>query len=402
MKKATQFLFAISGFFLFSSSLNAQMAGSNAYLKGNNVEIGISGLGGFEGAPYDSLLMPAGLHYRSNNPYFGFVANPQLNAWTTFDGDFFTPGSPENGWGFEIADTGGVSQGNNCSYLQQINGAITSWNYSAPQILCDWEGDANSGTDIHFKINYELQDNDLFYITTIFVTNNTTSPITDFYYYRNLDPDNNIMLTSDYTTQNTIISQITTGGPNTRVSGSQTLPWNSYFEFLAVDSNWVAGYGGFANRDASNMYNGVAFTQTVGATNFADEAIYLAYKIPVLAPGGTQSFKFCNVFDPTSVVDAIAALNASSTSVNDIESIQNPVSVYPNPFNGNTTITIDRSIQLKNAELQVYDVVGKLISVSKIESHEFNFENTSMSEAIYIYKLINNAEQIATGKLIIK
>lgn len=402
MKKITQILFAIGGFFLISSSSNAQMAGTNAYLKGNYVEIGISGLGGFEGAPYDSLLMPAGLHYRSNNPYFGFVANPQMDGWVNFDGDFFTPGSPENGWGFEIADTGGISQGNNCASLQQIAGAVTSWTYAPPLITCEWEGDANTGTDIHFKINYQLQDNDLFYITTIFVTNNTTSPITDLYYYRNLDPDNNIMLSSDYTTQNTVISQITMGGPNTRVSGSQTMPWNSYFEFLAVDSNWVAGYGGFTNRDASNLYNGVGYTQTVGATNFADEAIYLAYKIPVLAPGGTQSFKYCNVFDQTAVGAATTALNLSTVSTNDIENSQSSVSVYPNPFNNGTTIMIDKSVQLKNAQLQVYDVLGKLLITQAIQTHEFKFEKNDLSEAIYIYKIINNAEEIASGKLMIK
>ena len=98
----------ISSFLLFAIFLTAadfsfaQIVGANAFMKGNNVEIGISGIGGFEGAPWDSTTVPLGMHYRSNNPFFGFVANPQLNSWSSFDGDFFTPGSPENGWGFEI------------------------------------------------------------------------------------------------------------------------------------------------------------------------------------------------------------------------------------------------------------------------------------------------------------
>jgi len=401
-KTTLRIFFSFVTIILLQFNSKAQMLGVDAYMKGNYVEIGIAGLGGFEGAPCDSTTVPFGMHYRSNNPFFGFVANPQFNSWATFDGDFFTPGSPENGWGFEIGDSLGVSQGNNCASPSQIFGAVTSWSYTLPQITCEWEGDANSGTDIHFKINYQLQDNDLFYITTIFVTNNTTSPITDLYYYRNLDPDNNIMLTSDYTTQNTVISQITMGGPNTRVSGAQSLPWSSYFEFLAVDSNWVAGYGGFSNRDASNLYNGLGFTQMVGATNFADEAIYLAYKIPVLAPGGTQSFKYCNVFDQAAVGAATAALNSATLSINDIENLQNTVSVYPNPFNNNATITIDKSIQLKNAQLQVFDVLGKLIVTQNVESHEFKFEKNNLPDAVYIYKVINNSKEIASGKLIIK
>ena len=394
---------------LFASATisKAQLSGADAYMKGNYVEIGISGLGGFEGAPCDSTTVPFGMHYRSNNPYFGFVANPQMDSWTNFDGDFFTPGSPENGWGYEIGDTGsvatGTKAGNNCASLQQVNGAITSWSYAAGQTTCDWEGDATSGTNIHFKINYQLQDNDLFYITTVFVTNNTSSPITDFYYDRNLDPDNNIMLSSDYTTQNTILSQISAGGSNTSVSATQSLPWSSYFEFVAVDSNWVAGFGGFTNRDASDMYNGVGFTQAVGATNFADEAIHLSYKIPVLNPGGTQSFKFCTVFNASASASAATALSLSTVSTNDITSLENALSVYPNPFSDNTTISINKSIQLKNAEMVVYNVIGKeMARISDIQSHEFKLEKNNLSTGMYLYKLINNGQEIATGKLIIK
>ena len=43
-------LFAIGTFCFFTSSLSAQLSGADAYMKGNYVEIGISGLGGFEGA----------------------------------------------------------------------------------------------------------------------------------------------------------------------------------------------------------------------------------------------------------------------------------------------------------------------------------------------------------------
>src|ERR1043165_5077420 len=152
--------------------LKAQMVGPDAYIKGNNVEIGIRGIGGYEGA--DCAVSPPlpGMHLRSSNNLFGFVANPQLNAWTTFDGDFFTPGSPENGWGFEIGSGGMTSQGNNCAWLQQINGSVTNWSQVFSCTNVDWEGDCTSGTDLHFKINYFLQANDLYYTTTVSITNN--------------------------------------------------------------------------------------------------------------------------------------------------------------------------------------------------------------------------------------
>ena len=67
--------------------VNAQMVGVNAYIQGTSVEIGIAGAGGFEGAPTTASPVPGGMHFRSGNPYFGFVSNPQVNAWTTFDGN---------------------------------------------------------------------------------------------------------------------------------------------------------------------------------------------------------------------------------------------------------------------------------------------------------------------------
>ena len=225
------------------------------------------------------------------------------------------------------------------------------------------------------------------------------------YYYRNLDPDNNIVLSGDYTTQNTIISQnMLCSACPTRVSASQTFPWNSYFEFLAIDSNWVAGYGGFTNRDASDMFTGVGFTQTVGATNFADEAIYLSHKIDSLPAGGTQSFKFCSLFAASAAADAIASLQASeAASVNDLGVLDNNVSVYPNPLTDNATVNIASAVVLNNASLHVYDLLGKEVKeITNIQTHTFTFERAGLSPGMYIYKLENNGKGNSVGRIIIK
>jgi hypothetical protein len=294
------------------SIMKAQMVGTNAYIKGTNVEIGFSGAGGFEGADVSVSPPITGMHYRSGTNYFGFVANPQLNGWATFDGDFFTPGSPENGWGFEIPGPGGVIKGNNCNFLNDISGTITSWTHVGTIYTVIWEGDATTGTNLHLKIEYNLNETDLFYTTTVTVYNNTVSAIPDLYYYRNVDPDNNQSLSADYTTLNVIVSQqALCGYCPAHVSAEQTTPWNSYFAFIAVDSNFMAGYGGFSNRGGSDMYNGVGFTQTVGANNFADEAIYIAHRNQNLAAGDSSTFKFCTVFDESSVDCATNSLTVS-------------------------------------------------------------------------------------------
>ena len=396
-------LFTLSVF--TTGVLNAQMLGTDAYMKGNYVELGISGLGGFEGDSISSTP-PAGMHYRSSTGFFGFVANPQLNFWATYDGDFFTPGTPENGWGIEIDSAAGANSiGNNCVYLNQIPGAITEWSYASSLITCDWEANYTSATDLHLKIDYQLQDTALFYITTVSITNNTASPVADLYYYRNLDPDNNEEISGDFTTTNTIVDQISTGTV-TQVQATSILPATqpmSYFSFLAIDSGWVAGYGGFSNRDASDMYNGVGFTQTIGATNFADEAIYIAHKVPTLALGVTHTFKFASIFASSAVGAATTALNLSTTSTHDLGILENSAKTYPNPFADYTTISIGKSVLLSNAEIHIYDVIGKEVKViSDIQSHELTIGRDGFTHGLSFSPLLPPGAALATGKLLLK
>ena len=73
----------------FSNLTNAQIIGSNAYLIGDYVEVGIAGDGGFEGAD-TALGFVAGAHFRSANPYFGFVADPTMSGWSQWDGAFYS------------------------------------------------------------------------------------------------------------------------------------------------------------------------------------------------------------------------------------------------------------------------------------------------------------------------
>lgn len=291
------------------TALKAQMVGSNGYLKATSVEVGVNGAGGYEGVDVTTSPPLAGMHPRGGgSTYFGFVANPQVNAWATYNGDFFTPGSPENGWGFEIGTSGGAAGANNCAGDLDIPGSMT-WAHTYDCYTADWQGDATSGTDLHFHISYLLQETDLYYTTTVSITNNTTATIPELYYYRNVDPDNNESLSGTYDTQNTIENQPASGSCSLAlVSGAQPASTGSsasYLGLAAVGANWKACYGGFTNRDGSDLWNGVGFTQTVGSTAYVDEAISLAYKITNLAPGATETFKFVTILDAASATNAI-------------------------------------------------------------------------------------------------
>ena len=205
--------------------LQAQMVGADAYILGRNIQIGINGEGGFEGVDTTVSPLLPGMHFRSNSQYFGFVANPQNNNWATFDGDFFTPGSPENGWGITIG-ANLSSASDNCTQVYDIPGSITNYSNNLDCITVDWEGtDTVGGTNLDVKIEYLLQDTALFYTTTISITNNDSLPVPELYYYRNMDPDNNVMINgTNYATNNTIVSQPGTGGCDiAQVSATQSI-----------------------------------------------------------------------------------------------------------------------------------------------------------------------------------
>jgi hypothetical protein len=98
MKKSTLFIACLLLVLFGTQEAIAQEWGGNAYMKGDYVEVAISDRGK-EGAaeiPGDSTW-----HFRGGSPSvpWGFVANPQMDGWDQYNGDFFTPGTPECGIG---------------------------------------------------------------------------------------------------------------------------------------------------------------------------------------------------------------------------------------------------------------------------------------------------------------
>jgi gliding motility-associated-like protein len=322
---------------LSSAIVMAQVVGNGTYIKGNNVEIGINNLGGFEGT--NATPVPAGMHPRGGGGFFGFVANPQLNAWATFNGDFFTPGGRENGWGLGVGNTAaGPNFGNNCagtgtnSLLQIANTPSVSYSQVLNCSNVDWSGSVISGTtNIKAKINYFVQTNDLHYLTTVSLTNNSASVIPELYYYRNVDPDNNQSYpggTMLFQTTNTIEDQpgfsACPGLPLACVSARQNstavMP-ASYMAFAAVGSDFRVSYGGFTNRNAFSIWNGIGFTQTLGASFYNDDAIQLSYKITNFLPGETRTFKFAVILSSAN----------KAAAVNNLLSLSFPGSAYVAP-----------------------------------------------------------------------
>lgn len=321
MKKNIASFAVICSIILGSYNVSSQVVGTDIYMKGTSVEIGINGSGGHEGARTTINPPPPGMHQRGSSSLFGFVANPQVNLWAQFNGDFYTPGSSENGWGIQV---GSLQKGNNAAPLLEIPLGTTNYSHILDCKNTDVSGSLLTGTlSLGFNIHYFLGQNDLFYTTTVSITNNSINTIPLMYYYRSFDPDNNQSAPGgSFSTVNTIENQTGSGIGCTDlacVSASQALPWPSYVALAGIGADFKVTKGGFSNRSAANIWNAVApLNGVAGTTSTADEAISLAYRIQNFLPGTTRTFKFVVILrasDKSAALSNLLTLSYPGSSV---------------------------------------------------------------------------------------
>ena len=90
MNRTTYFRLTLLAVFYFLTKVNlvnAQMVGSNAYIKGTSAEIGINGAGGFEGVDYTISPPLTGMHTRTGTNYFVPIGTSinDTNYWVMAD-----------------------------------------------------------------------------------------------------------------------------------------------------------------------------------------------------------------------------------------------------------------------------------------------------------------------------
>lgn len=76
------------------------------------------------------------------------------------------------------------------------------------------------------------------------------------------------------------------------------------------------------------------------------------------------------------------------------------INVFPNPMVSQTTFKIEVS-NLKNINLQVFDVMGKLVREETYLNSTFKFYQKNLSSGIYFYKVKNGNILLGNGKLVI-
>ena len=198
MKKIIPVFLSVFSFYF----TNAQLVGGEAFMQNPVVEVGISACGSFGTAN----TPPAGYHPNPATGGLGFVADPDQDGWTVgtppYMGDYFLPGTPLEGFGIQWLGAGPFFNSNDGSICgdNDIPGSITAFTATATETCATWNGTI-SGVDITLETCLPT-DSSMYFVTEVTVCNTTGQDIYDFYFMRQVDPDNEQTNSGSFTTEN--------------------------------------------------------------------------------------------------------------------------------------------------------------------------------------------------------
>jgi hypothetical protein len=293
--------------------------GNEIFLQGQFIEVGIHSAGSFG----TEQTAPVGFHTwpeYSSGPYpglLGFVADYGKDGWAVGTppqtGDFFVPGSPEEGWAVEWT-LGGIDRTFDNFGLEgdfDIPLISSSETSSGSTRSAVWQGEAASGSDekLHVTQTVHFDQSKLYFIIDVVLTNTGTVALDSVEYLRNVDPDQEEPITGIYTTSNYVAYQPGVDGNSDKaLVVAQGLTYGLTLGLGAVDARARVSTEGFSNRDPDEILDSpVTYPQS--APNIADQAIALAFRLGTLAPGQSVSFSCTYILSQADLEEALIALN---------------------------------------------------------------------------------------------
>ncbi len=379
---------------LLSANINnAQMVGSNVYLQGKYVEVGMNPNGsyGASSSPttYHSHMTTAG----TPGGALGFVADVGMDGWTVgspaYMGDYFYPGSPFEGWELQVNgrscqafNTSGASSYVYSGGMPAITGTSVSYATGGTKVIATWQGTIDS---IDIIQTTTVDTNNLYFTVKVVLTNTASLPRNNIYYFRSVDADNDQTWPGGGFTTNNLIEYQTTD--TTIVSATGLSSSSAYLAFGTTDTAamaviynvWPKPAGGLASGYmGSSSFSGPSF-YTPGVTHFGDIAIGLIINIPHLAtvdsmgdsvyrttagsaflhPANQATLNYFYAFSTAARDSAVKLLDGSSTpgSTLAIKNVNNnaDIKVYPNPSGEVVNITNLAT----NDRIMVYDIMGR-------------------------------------------
>ncbi|MCW3122520.1 MAG: hypothetical protein JWQ38_2012 [Flavipsychrobacter sp.] len=416
-------------YLLFSTlTTNAQMVGSDVFLRGQYLEVGVGDMGQY-GTSY-SNPSPVGYHPHGLLGRIGFLADPAMDGWTTgtppYMGDYFVPGTPFEGWALQIGTERALAFGGNTTFdttsgISGCSGSNISYGISGSVVSSTWQGiiDSVQLTQITY-----FDTNNLYFNIKVIFTNLAIAPRNNIYYFRTLDPDNDMETFGSFTTTNVLEHQVrdTTVVSAVGLSGPM-----SYMAMGTTDTNSNAliyqAWPILLTEDLANIYNGtphlmgtVYYTQ--GATTTSDIAIGLISYIPHLATvdsasdsvaakgistkhlANTATLNYFYAFSPAAVDSAINDQHVTYVTtppvippileIKNTNSL-NEVNVYPNPSKEIVNITGLNTTD----QISLYNMMGQMVTddwrVKKEGTNTFPMNGVATGNYIIVVHDLNGA-----------
>ena len=307
-------------FFSFSIAVteyvNAQLIGTNIFLKGTYVEVGINHCGAYG----SGSLPPAGYHPSPFLPGLGFVADSDEDGWGTgtpaYCGDYFVPGSPVEGWGIQVGATTWYNTDQYCSPFS-VPGSVTDYTYASGVYTGVWDGDVSS-ENLHITQTTTLPEDKAYFVTRILLCNEGATDLNDVYYMRNVDPDNDEPWSGDFTTDNIIVYQPPTD-PDALVT-SEGLTYGCFLGLGARDLNARVTWGNFSTTAGTpqQVWNGLVGYSLSGSST-GDIANSISIYIPTIPAGECKCIAFAYILNVDDLDEALEATTAVGVTADDID-----------------------------------------------------------------------------------
>jgi trimeric autotransporter adhesin len=323
---------------LITATSKAQLTNCNVFLKGNYVEVGIN----INGAFGSSEPAPAGYHARggvtmkntctggcSGTQGLGWVADPARDGWTVgtpaYFGDYFLPGSPQEGWSVEDNGSQGNAwnQGAGCSSGTLFSGANTitgnniAYSNTGSRITGTWQG--RNRDSITITQVTTLDTGNLFFSISVTLKNNSAFTRNNVYYLRTVDPDNEVAITGSYTTINTVVYQLPDTLNATLVTAVGTTYSAAYLGLGTLDCRakcFILNSGLSPTVNCDSLYIGSSTVRYSGTTT-ADAGIGIVFNLGNLAPGDSVSFSYAYILNTSDLTKAFEATRPNWTATGD-------------------------------------------------------------------------------------
>jgi len=417
MKKRSLIKFALAVTMLpLANAAHAQLVDCNAFLSGNYIQAGISPNGAFG----TTTTAPTGYYVNAGSAplnicdssvmtgfQLGFISDPAMDGFTVgspaYYGDFFTPGSPFEGWSISVdgvrADAFGTAYG---ACTGGMTGSNIGYTATASGVQTTWQGMFN-GVSITQVTN--LDSSALFFSMSVTITN-TDTVAHDIYYLRTLDPDNDEVESGSFSTKNQILYQLPNPLNASVVTATGTVYDSAFLALGSGDtsakcfiySSWpISNSIPLGDLYADTAIGGLGTSAYgMGDSIISDVAIGLVFNVGHLAsvdsagdsvanrttssyhPANSKTVNYFYAFGAPAVNSALST--ATPTAVNNIS--KKPITIFPNPTTNNLTIN-----GLNPGDVvTLYNMMGAQVNIGTANSNNYSLSTIPTGNYIILIK----------------